>query len=564
MTAIQIPCCLCGTMILPNSANQCGACLAQQFDLKSIIQKGPSGGDLCIFQCRQCRRYESSENSKRFNFYEPESPDLLALCMKRIPALQSSNIQSNKINNTALSGLKVLDAMWVWTEPHSMRLILRLTIRAEVGVSPRSVVIQQRIPVKFIVKFKQCPDCNREYTNRTWHAVLQLRQKHSTRKGLILLETAIAKNSEIRKHVIRMETTRNGFDFYFMELSHAQQFSSFLSKIAPMRIKTSNKLVSEDVKNNTANIKHTVVCDMVPLCRDDLIICDKRAKSVSGRVSGRMCLVSKMSGLVHFLDAAPSRAASIEDCMADVHPEKFWKEEKHFRLLFSSKRMTRFVVLDVELCSSSQTHRDQTNTLVYKGPNSGVEKYALADVEVARESDFGHSDETFSCTTHLGHILQVGDIVLGYDLVSSVLPSDVEWSVEKALNSSFVMPDVVLVKKIKGDSTNNQIPNHTNEDENSHLENGKKKFKSSASKRRERRQRKQEEKMKKLEDAAARMGFTSATNDNYNEEEEDAFDEERKAFEEELKNDPELANELNMAEHELAKGHQPVSKDTED
>ena len=34
MTAIEIPCCLCGTMILPNSANQCGACLAQQFDLK--------------------------------------------------------------------------------------------------------------------------------------------------------------------------------------------------------------------------------------------------------------------------------------------------------------------------------------------------------------------------------------------------------------------------------------------------------------------------------------------------------------------------------------------------
>ncbi len=33
-TAIEIPCCLCGTLILPNAANQCGACLAQQFDLK--------------------------------------------------------------------------------------------------------------------------------------------------------------------------------------------------------------------------------------------------------------------------------------------------------------------------------------------------------------------------------------------------------------------------------------------------------------------------------------------------------------------------------------------------
>ena len=518
-----------------------------------MIQKGPSGGDLFVYQCRQCRRFESSENSKRFNFYEPESPELLALCMKRIPALQSSNIQSNKINSTSLSGLKVLDSMWIWTEPHSMRLILRLTIRAEVGVSPRSVIIQQRIPVKFIVKFKQCPDCNREYTNRTWHALLQLRQKHSTRKGLLLLETAIAKNSEIRKHVIRMETTRNGFDFYFMELSHAQQFSSFLSKIAPMRIKTTNKLVSEDVKNNTANMKYTVVCDMVPLCRDDLIICDKRAKSVSGRVSGRMCLVSKMSGLVHFLDAAPSRVATIEDCMADVHPEKFWKEEKHFRLLFSSKRMIPFVVLDVELCSSSlqnHHHRRNDETLTNTNNSTGVEKYALADVEVARESDFGHSDETFNCTTHLGHILQVGDIVLGYDLVCSVLPSDVEWSVEKALNSSFVMPDVVLVKKIKGDSSSSNTDQTTSNDNDNNDQSSKKKFKSSASKRRERRQRKQEEKMKKLEDAAARMGFMTK--------EEDTFDEERRMFEEELKNDPELANELTMAEHELAKRQSDV------
>ena len=40
-TAVQIPCCLCGTLIIPNAANQCGSCLAQQFDLKvcSIFSK---------------------------------------------------------------------------------------------------------------------------------------------------------------------------------------------------------------------------------------------------------------------------------------------------------------------------------------------------------------------------------------------------------------------------------------------------------------------------------------------------------------------------------------------
>eukprot|EP00979_Chaetoceros_neogracilis_P011188 scaffold2719_cov266-Chaetoceros_neogracile.AAC.11 len=35
-TAVQIPCCLCGTLIIPNNANQCGTCLAQQCDLKIL------------------------------------------------------------------------------------------------------------------------------------------------------------------------------------------------------------------------------------------------------------------------------------------------------------------------------------------------------------------------------------------------------------------------------------------------------------------------------------------------------------------------------------------------
>ena len=38
-TIIQIPCCLCGTLINPNPANQCGACLAQMVDLKVRIEQ---------------------------------------------------------------------------------------------------------------------------------------------------------------------------------------------------------------------------------------------------------------------------------------------------------------------------------------------------------------------------------------------------------------------------------------------------------------------------------------------------------------------------------------------
>lgn len=237
-TAIQIPCCLCGTMILPNAANQCGACLAQQFDLKSVLQRGPAGGEIFIYQCRRCRRYEHTDTY--FCHHEPESATLLSLCLKNIPALNANNHASR---NKGLSSIHLVDSMWIWTEPHSMRLKLRLTIRADVGESPRCVPIQQRLPVEFVVRFKQCPDCKREYTNRTWQALVQVRQKRldGPKKGLVILETALAKKEDVRKHVLNMQTMRNGFDFYFLQAMHAQQFASYISKVAPMKIKTTQK-----------------------------------------------------------------------------------------------------------------------------------------------------------------------------------------------------------------------------------------------------------------------------------------------------------------------------------
>ena len=419
--------------------------------------------------------------------------------------------------------MTLIDSMWIWTEPHCMRLKLRLTIRADVGEAPKNVTIQQRLPVEFMVKFKQCPDCNREYTNRTWQALVQIRQKRKLdgpKKGLVILESAIAKNADIRKHVVKMETTRNGFDFYFMEFMHAQQFTSYIARVAPMKVKTTQKLVSEDVRNNTANVKHTTVCDLVPLCRDDLVICDKQAGKDgcgAGKLTGRLCVVNRISSVVQFVDASPARN-SITDAFADLHPERYWKGEKHYRVVFTSQRLIRFVVLDVEPCEevtyygggggqhqhgyNGGSYLNQADQLLYNGPSSGVEKYALADCTVVRESDFGQSDESFQCTTHLGNLLSPGDVVLGYDLVSSVLPGADEWSLKNSFNSSFVLPDVVLVKKTKGGGGEDDIVDD---------EPPKRSAKSSGSKKRERRQRKKEKKMRELEAAASRMGFQNET-----------------------------------------------------
>jgi len=517
LTAIQIPCCLCGTMILPNAANQCGACLAQQFDLKSELQRGPGGSDeILVRQCRKCRRFEQSE--KHYQHMELESPPLLALCLKKIPALDR---------------MKLVDALWVWTEPNSMRLRIRLTVRVEVA---DKVMVQQRVPVELKIKFSQCPDCNREYTNRTWHAVLQLRQKRpDERKGLLLMEAALARNPNVRKHVLSMDISRHGFDFYFLQLSDAQAFASYLSRIAPMRIKTSQKLVSTDARNNTANIKHSVSCDMVPLCRDDLILINKL--HATGKLAGRLCLVSKVSSAVHLIDAAPSRTVSVPT--DELGPEKYYKSggDKAFRVMLSPKRMTRFIVLDVDIYRQDNSNNNHNDWTLYRGPQSGISKYAIADVEVARESDMGHSDETFRCVTHLGNLLQVGDVVLGYDIVNAVASGGEEWLVDQqhtggGFNSSFDMPDVVLVKKAKATTTTTTMDHH-HDDQDKTLR---------VSKKKERRQRKHDKKQRNLEEAAARMGFLQ---------DDDTLAAERQEFEKQLELDTDLARELEMAEQDL-------------
>lgn len=229
-----------------------------------------------------------------------------------------------------------------------MRFKVRLTVRTEL----LQVSVQQRVMVELHCQFKMCPDCNREYTNRTWHALVQLRQFRDVqdgapKKGLAALEQSIAKSQKVRQHVLRIDTAKNGFDFYFLSPVHAQSFTSFLQRVAPMRVKTTQKLVSQDVQNNTNNMKATTLAQMVPLCRDDLLVIHKAAKA---KLSGRLALVHKVSSVVHIIDASPKRE-NIDDSRMELSVDGYYKNEKHFTILQAAHRLVRFVVLDVELCT---------------------------------------------------------------------------------------------------------------------------------------------------------------------------------------------------------------------
>ena len=69
--------------------------------------------------------------------------------------------------------MKLVDAEFVWTEPHSRRIKLNITVQKEVF----NVVLQQSFIVAFVIEATTCEDCIMESIQHASKAVVQLRQK---------------------------------------------------------------------------------------------------------------------------------------------------------------------------------------------------------------------------------------------------------------------------------------------------------------------------------------------------------------------------------------------------
>jgi nonsense-mediated mRNA decay protein 3 len=106
----------------------------------------------------------------------------------------------------------------------------------------------------------------------------------------------------------------------------------------------------------------------------------------------------------------------------------YWRAP--FKAMCSSRQLVEYVVLDIEPLEAPQS--------------SGTGKWQLAEAQVARSSDFGRNDTVYFCRTHLGHLLNPGDLALGYDLANANL---VHMDFEAHVNRGGRVPDVVLVKK---------------------------------------------------------------------------------------------------------------------
>lgn len=112
-----------------------------------------------------------------------------------------------------------------------------------------------------------------------------------------------------------------------------------------------------------------------------------------------------------------------------------------FTSLLVSSGLKEFTVLDVVPVNGQ-----------YGKNKEDSQKYLLADIEVIRTDDFGVSDSSCIVRSHLGNILQAGDLVLGYDMRSTVWNCD-ELDKYDVKNNCTInkkpdsIPDVILVKK---------------------------------------------------------------------------------------------------------------------
>ena len=66
------------------------------------------------------------------------------------------------------------DAGFIWTEPHSKRIKVKLTVQKEVA---QGAVLQQTFVVEFTIFNQICNDCQRIEAKDYWKALVQIRQR---------------------------------------------------------------------------------------------------------------------------------------------------------------------------------------------------------------------------------------------------------------------------------------------------------------------------------------------------------------------------------------------------
>lgn len=437
-TLAQIPCCLCGVLITPNPSNMCANCLHIQDDFGDKISLTNY-----LNYCGTCGRYQSIQTV--WINADLESPELLRLCLKRI---------------TGLKDFKIIDAKFIWTEPHSKRIKITITIEKETF---NETILRRSLVIVFTIKNVQCPDCCEAATSRShWKAIVQLRQHSEDLRTIYWIEQQILSH-DMHSATTAIERKQDGLDFQFNDKPSADRFLNFIKNYSPVEVKSSNKLAGQDLQNNTYDLRFTYSVKCPSCSRQDLILVPNHIYEMTGSKS-RIMLCHSSGKFLTLIDPFQGNTIKLDG-------KQYWS--KPFDPLMTHKQLKRFAIISKELIHAKkpvQAKNEQKN-VPKKGKrttkkaarranhfateegnddkNSTVQeslqsqepqetltndvplpivveepppKFQLAEVELTDEETY---TDRILVRTHLGHLLNEGDVCLAYDLRDSVFPDDI-------------------------------------------------------------------------------------------------------------------------------------------
>jgi len=180
------------------------------------------------------------------------------------------------------------------------------------------------------------------------------------------------------------------------------------------------------MNSNTYNYKYVFSVEVVPICKDNVVCLPSRLAKSLGSI-GQICHVNKVTHLLHLIDPNTGQ-------VAEINASTFFKMP--FGNLVLPKQLTEYTVMNIEPITEKERHK-------FAGQGALSKRHVLADCWVVKTSELGMTEDNIHCRTHLGHLLQPGDTVLGFDLKNTnvndgnldQMPAD-------------KIPDVVLVKKV--------------------------------------------------------------------------------------------------------------------
>ena len=463
MTYSKIVCCLCSAVIDANPRGTCEACLKKSLNIKTCI---PTEFELQY--CKECQRFLRPPYVK----IERDSADMMKLCLSRIKSYDKK--------------VKIIDSNFIYTEPHSKIIKIKISIQKEVEKN----ILSQNLIIEFKEKWNLCRDCQKLQTPHTWSSCVQIRQRVPHKKTMLYLEQIILKN-KMQKSSLYFEEANDGFDFFFSTRRAGEIFSNWIATVVPSKITYHKKYVSLSTST------FTYLVDVANVAKYDLFILDKDSYKKLGGI-GPLLICTRLSSRTIFIDPRTFNHLYLDG-------NTFFKYK--FNPFCNSNQLTEFLVLDVyeEIDynfgninggntnnnknekkkknkgkkknkrkkdeSDSEEEKKEENNVINTNESESVDSMSISTnyekgvkdkekkleedkeyilkckktfIKCIRNNNEKDKGEIIEIKSHLAEVIKPGEIYMGYDLKTINLDSENSAFLEENKNK---LPDVILVRK---------------------------------------------------------------------------------------------------------------------